>query len=341
MKILFIINTEFHLFVSLQLYYTIHRNNDVKFVIIKNSRRFKSTYDLPVENIIIENLFELKQKVDYKSIVEKIDEKFDMVYLFQDADYINNIMISFLKEKYNSKMILVQDGFCAYEQGYTARKMFNKYIKISYYKLFLGVKYLKFVIKWGKHKYIDEYLLTCPDKLYFKTNKIKRELLLESNNDFTNEISKIFKNENILQKIDSNKKYIFYLSQSLSLDYCLKEIEIFKLIKKSISNSNYKFLVKLHPAGVFAETIEFCKNNDIEVIKEPVPAEMIFSKLANSIIITAFSSASLFKVKSNDYLWIYPLITNYKKLKIPVEYIRVVNDCQQLKDFISNKIEEK
>jgi hypothetical protein len=334
-KIIFLINTEYHLLLAKYIFNIHFPSYQPLFLIIKNKNRFKSPIIFDTTIKLIESPLFFKKGFNkiifFKSFNEVLLNNYDIVLSFQDAEFVNNILISEIKQRYNSKIILCQDGLASYVNDYSYFKLLKKTIKIFYIKYFLNFKEISFVLKWGKNKNVDEYLLTNPNDLYFKTKKEINTLEFEQNDLFIKQIEKLFNFDIKKLNIVKTDRYIFFLSQGF-LDKESRNLE-FNLIKKlkqiSIQN-NLKLIIKLHPSDSRNDIINLIDDEKIELIKENIPAELILTLFNNSYIISGYSTSLLTKTKTNKYYWVYPILYKKFKSKFKVEHINIIDNFDQL-----------
>ncbi len=337
MNVLFVVNTEFHLFVSLYLYYNNYINNNVKFIVIKSKFRFQDSYQFNKLNVeFIDNTDFNNLKKYNKNIISQINNistnSYDKVYVFQDADFINNLLISTLKSKKSKlEITLVQDGLVAYVSDYDKVKTLKKRIKLNLLKYFYGYKKLNTTLFWGSNYLIDNYLVSSPEHTIIKTNKKIEKLEFNATSLFSNQlIFDFFKFDSSKYSLSSEKRYVFFISQGYISEKSRKiEIKILNLLIEKCNLHNYELIVKLHPSESIETFSQFTLSNNTTIISEKFPAEFIMINIKNSIIMSGYSSSLLINIQTNKFFWIYPMIYDIN-FNFKLDHIKVLNTINDL-----------
>ncbi len=335
-NIVFVANTEFHLFVSLIFFFRNYSNSyDYFFVLVKQGNRFNNKFKFNINaNFIALNNFLLSNDRNeyffFKSKITPILSNAKEVYLFLDNDFLNTIIINLAKTN-NAKLYLIQDGLNAYTSPLPKVK---KYIKYLIYKYIYKYKHLEFFSEWGINPKIDETYVTHPS--YFKKINSSNisQLTYEIENRVLVKIEGIF---NLPNDVSFPSNSILFISQGVinSRNLEVEERVLIKLQDYCLKN-NINLFYKSHPREILTTRIKD-KLNNASIINDNVPVELLLNKFKNSVIISWYSAALLNK-DNNMHIWLYPLIKT--KIDLPqFENVIVIDAISKLMSRINSYME--
>ena len=266
------------------------------------------------EEVRIWNIFKFKEY--YKSLIRNIKKIFsnselnsiNNIYIFSDKEKPVEIIASILKEKYSSKVFLVDEGIVSY---YKNKSYFKSLIKRFIVKAF-RLKYISNSMAYG-HSGINDYFLTFDKKDVINQKNIIQLPILDSV-----EYKHIFKDQ--YPTVGDNTA--LFISNALSEGNVLS-IEDEKLfITKIISELiflGYNVLIKPHPVEVKWKFIFLDKAKMVKIMKESsLPVEMLFND-NNIKILTGVTSSALLNAKRNN--------------KVAISFIKYLNEDHPIIDI--------
>lgn len=277
----------------------------------------------------IENYLTLtdKKKVsslpNYIKIFEKSFDKIDQLFIFTDFDFLNNLLMNWTKKCFDSKIILVQEGMGGYyEQSIFVKSFVRHYASFLLFKFLRGQPLKYFSIAWGRNILVDEVLADFPSKILLKKNARATSYFVSAT--ITESLNTLF---NFDPSYYRAGKFIIYLPLSstrflknfsqVELSYIKKinqycRLQKLKLIIKPKSGQNYEQFINLEKDGII-------------LLKDKIPTELLLLNIEDSMVISAFSSSGLTRIKNHVILWIAPVLgINEIKITPPSDHIKLV-----------------
>lgn len=318
----FILTTEYHFFLSMNIIDGRYNSVDYKNVLIFTGQRLSGIVvenlpaNIEVFEIVVELEEDLQDKID-KTILRSAVENLFVFTAYRDLEtYL------LCKIHRSAKRHLVQDGANFYFKilKSVAISRFKETLKI-YWNLWKKGILLTKLILYKKHMaqcaFIDFVWITNPE-IYRKPRFSSKPIV--KINLFSNE-----KSINVFYKyfaIDEMQKYdnsIIYLSSKLTQENdILCEIAQLKSVVEKLSH--HKLLVKLHPNSPTIQVDLLRAAFKDCVVKNFVPAELYIANAFNSYII-GVASASLYY--NNPKCAYFTLVKVYQRLGIFPDWIEV------------------
>jgi len=324
-RIVFIINTEFGLLISYLLYLERYFNYDSIFILLKsNDQRFKNinTSILPGNTIIIKNDILNKTFLTSVSFTEiKKYRPIDELVWQTPGDTLSHMISNYYK-KHNISETIVTDSIASdFKMDMhikiktilkrISRKIINPWLPIP----------LK-VMHYDSLKKDKIRLIALNNTLLFK-KFLSTNLILCHINKHLQALSKLFNYQTL-----SNKSIIFFTqpintNNGFSIDLQTKYDNFIKILTDYASTIEKPLIIKVHPG----ETVQKYKsyNSKFVTVEENnnIPSEIILNQVSDCLILSMWSSVSVFDVDlKNKHLWLYPLIEY--KLNVTNKYRHIV-----------------
>lgn len=344
-KILFLIHTEYHLFLCISIIkkHFINAESEITIIQTETGSRFKFEVNVDDFNINYKKLKLSYTDFKFSSTVKRevnqvIKKDLTQYFFFLDQNVINRHILTKLDK--NTTINAVQDGLGAYAiVPKTFKNQFKYFFKYSLFTISKRLNYsypfLRHFEKNNKLKYI---WLTNPEIWNKKTPAVIKRI--EFNENVNQMIKKVFSfNEPLL------KNELIYFNQPID-DIVIKkfEFEFLKNIAQILNKFNKQILIKLHPHTSKTDIEKFKEIDSIKFIKAGVPSEVWMLNTQNSIFISLWSSSLLFELKGCNYFWVYKTLKNSKinyMLKKTFEqkslnHIKFIEEESELYDFINS-----
>jgi len=342
-KIVFFINTEYVLLVSI-LYYYEYIDTEVKpvFVFLSHpfgKKRFRNICfdELPgyhyyftneMNNFTFHPNREFEQITSLKNVSEIV---------FQNPHFIINQYYFNFFSKQNVSKTLVSDSIAIDRNFFTFKFLINNYFKLFIRKFINRIPYIKFKI------YSYKKMATISDKLIAHRN-IGSQTFINS----IDLLKKICSHTEILEKVFNINTYeyskadiIFFTQPILNHHYFKAEVrkgylKVIQRIIEIVEEKKKKIVFKVHPG----EDAEFYKLNFksnclfIDDITN-TPAEIILNSIKNKIILSFWSSVSLFDVnQNNQHYWLYKLLDYRLKGEKEYKMITTINSFEEINNIL-------
>jgi len=332
-KIVFCVNTEYQLLISLLLYFRLYSSPSYicTFILIKKGNRFCNTHNLPFESIEIEDVFDGHfSRRKFYEIKRRINNKFNRVeiaYFFLDNVFINTYLIGTLKKRC-AKIYLADEGLSAYNK-ITFLDNLRRLLKYIYINMFF-LKEIQFISQWGENKNVDLIYLRFPDYFHYKKNTIPiKKFSLDFEASELNSARQIFFKNSYMMTITNS---VVIVTQPLfEIKYKSKAEGILKKIVERYTTYGKKIYIKLHPAEDKNDYERlFKKNINVTFLEQGIPFELISVNIQKTLIISWSSAALLFNTPTNKYFWLYKLVTPHENYTNPTSYIKVIQSLNDL-----------
>ena len=119
------------------------------------------------------------------------------------------------------------------------------------------------------------------------------------------------------------------------------------MLLKTISETmpDYKILFKKHPNQKL-ENLTYL-DSSIFRIDEIFPVELLIASIKDGVIISSYSNSMLYNNANCNYFWTYPIVSKSGELKKEIErfnpkdYIKVVNNFDEIKNYLLNIVNVK
>lgn len=335
-NILIVVTTEMGLLISC-LYYFKYKQDlyNPYFIILKGKEeRFKNLdlSKLPGKYKVFEDKLQVSLKNNEKDFHSLFKYENIKEVVFQNPkSFISYSLITYYK---NSSITLISDGIAIFSELNIKSKL-ALIFRLNYHKYINNLMFLSNTIPNNNSliKKIDCFIAhqSIKGPAFIDTND-----LIEIIPNYINDISKIFSfNINTY----NNNDIIFFTQPIYIQNTIEKHIhknywQIVDKLCDTISKSNKKMIIKIHPSEDATLYDNFKKNNIIIDSNKNIPAEFILSILDKQIVISMFSSLSLIKLKNHTNLWLYKLIEYKLKSIKNTSHIIVPQDFDELKNYI-------
>lgn len=172
--------------------------------------------------------------------------------------------------------------------------------------------------------HFPESYINWNNKTLLKINNsnLKENQLINSYFDFT-------------LPVELSKDIIFFLNQPHSdINIQNKEIEILKTLL--INFPDLKMVVKVHPSCSKSQREKFLQLEKLILIEDTRPAELYIKNISESLIISFWSTSCFENNKSNKSFWLYPvlvrqgLMPNNFNLKPPSQHLTLIDDILEI-----------
>jgi len=347
-NILFVVGNEYHLYSAICMYYKYFSSGNYCFKLIITKRpgnpRIEKSYRLPFDYYVFDDYLTfydcrlVKNYPDYEMLLYEIFSHVNEFYIYFDFSLLSTKIINWVKNFPSSRIFMVQEGVAGYLYRRKSRIIILKfYITYLYLKYYKCVKNIDFVYQWGRYKKIQELKMFFPEKVkpHIHAPATKLDLQIDHNTNLL--IKNIF---NFRVNFDPNRKYILYLPIAGARGSMVAKEKEFSIIKKILhlsSKYNTDVIIKTK-SGTDSSKYRLLFNTKCKIIDEKVPAELLISDLYNSLIISAFSSASLHDVNNNKHFWIYPILGLKTKLNPVSKNIILIHNYSTLEECLIQSI---
>lgn len=339
--VVFMVNTEYHLLLSLGILRTCHTANYKTYIYkvapIGGSRLKQISFehsDIEYREIVYN--YDHPNRNLRERIKEIVNLNPSVFYFFLENKYWLNFLLSSLHNK-GTKIVLGPDGLKAYNDS---RVSYLKIIKNTAKGLLgclkSGIFYPPLVEKtYATSKYIDEVWVDCPSKYKNRSNKRVVGFQIPYGTDFISELNSIFmvKNKDLS---NMNGKTILFIDSPYSSE---KYYEITtKLINEVQRRCPERRLnIKLHQLSSNKAKLKYQLLKDATFLEKQCPAELYIANAQDCIVISLISTSLLFYNPKCRYYWTYPLyqdLYDYSKIINPTHHIQVIS---KLEEIVSNE----
>lgn len=315
-NITFFAVTEYHLYLSLQIYLSFFRDSkryQVTMLYPEKSYRFKMSLNfngIDVDVVKYGTYPELNKEKIRKIILK---EQIHDFFTFNEDDHIYTYVIEKLFRK-KTKIHLVQDGLKPYVKHeisfFRKVKQIFKTTLLENYKLLSKKMFLNELISINSFKYassgkINKLWFTHPNS-YNNTSKIENVKIPELEGNHVNLISRIFRID-LADNFEKREQVIFYIHQALFNDDVTRlELKTLKALSEWYSST--KILVKIHPSASPELLKQFRSIPNVVILNQTIPAELYIINLKKSIILSPYSAALITLNSSCNYYYLFDLL---------------------------------
>ncbi len=339
-EILIFLHTEYHLMLSTYLIRSVFSDPNqyhvtiVQFIVKGGRRQPIINYGaLPVSWIKIELNPAWRNKNLSTIVKELLAINYHKAIFFHEFMFVGFYLMDELSRK-GSIISLCQDGLDAYLENvpWSLLKRIKKTLRIYYSLISNGLipkKLILFNSRFAFLKIIDELLLTDPEIYINWSNKKLVKIGFEDDIGITETLKKLFKFNKYGMEL--SPKSIFYINQPIdeSTEY---EINLLKSLRDKFPDAI--IYIKLHPKTPKIRISHYKAIVNCIVISTTIPAELYMLTLKNSIIISFWSTASLFYIRTCNYYWLYELLAEqgipYRKVSIIPKHINVIKSIEMI-----------
>lgn len=293
--------------------------------IFNNIFKFYRDKEKRIWNIYKFKKFYISFVRDSNRFLDKNYSSLDNVYIFSDKEKQIEILASLIKEKFNAKVYLVDEGIISYYKNIYFFKAFLKRLIVTVFRF----KYISNSMQYGGSSIYDIFL-TFSDSV-----QVNKKPLIKSPALNINKYSHVFKEKYPKILNDTTLFITNALSEGnvLSIENDKRFIE---KIMKELKTFGFNILVKTHPVEVDGK-YEYLRNiANIQIIKNAqLPVELLFSDKNIKFVIGVTSSALLNAKRNNknvisfvEYLnKNHPIADIYQNydISLPVNYKELSN----------------
>lgn len=315
MKNLFLVHTEYHFMLAIQIIASLVNDDDsVNTILFTLSKTRRHSINLKQYANI--KTIGIEAPVTVNSLKPYLEDKFDNFYYFQNGDIKNRWLTWELKKK-GTIIHLVQDGMAAYCYNESLLKLpiiikdtLEDYKILRKGNFFFDRTFVTNKFKYGFNSATDKLLLTNPENFDRKKRGCLKEIITIPNlNQKSRELLWQF-----LPKSDlsDSENIVLIINQPLWSDALFKaDIDFIKSLTEKFKGS--KVFMKLHPLTVKSYCEAYKDIPGLEIIESTVPVELMMQDLQNSIVVSGYSTALISyggPHTGNRYYYYYPV---YKK----------------------------
>ncbi|MBC7440716.1 MAG: hypothetical protein H7250_12135 [Flavobacterium sp.] len=294
-NIIYLVETEFQLMVSVNLALSIFKTNEYQNLIycLKSEKRLNEFLNFSALKQIDFFLIDSKNYVDSIKLISK--KKCFTFFFFQENSILNKYLAYQLKVN-GAKIALGPDGTKPYgifkkshESLSVIKDTIADYKFLFREKLFLPAIIPSSYYKYGKTKIIDQVWLYNIEMFDAETNKTRASLkkIPSFSQEVWNNLINLF--QFTTDKLSNSDEILFYLNQPLwSQEMIEAEINFLKHLVTVFPKND--LIIKLHPHTAEA-TIKSYKNiKNVKLVISKIPAELFIATLSNSIVFSGWSA---------------------------------------------------
>lgn len=344
-NIVFLVNTEYHLLLSLGIVCQ-YFSNGYHIVVYRHS---------PVDGKRLNHLNFSGTEIEYRELISDyihpnkniwrlLDEIVELhpeqFFFFNEyrKDWANYLFAKL--HKIGTKINLGPDGMKVYaNKPVSIISMFNNATKTFLFALRSHTSPTKvgpyFIRHYASSKYIDEVWVECPEyyKNFSKKKVVEFHLPSPDNNNYLGLLNSVFmvKPEDMYPLKDN---VILFLDSPIRKDcYLPQTINILKTVRQKYPDR--RLLVKPHQLSMPKTLKTYQTLGNVSIIESCYPAELYIANAMNAIVISLISTSLLFYNSNCRYYWTYPLFEElyndwYKDITNPTKHIKVVTDASQI-----------
>lgn len=199
----------------------------------------------------------------------------------------------------DSPFYLIEDGLSNYAYPQRQKNKYNSNFKFR--KLIDYIPMLN--LHYGLSDNVKKIYLTgikdVPELISYKTEIINFKNLWENKSDSKqNYILDIFSvNQNLLNSLNQSERDTLLLTQCLSEDGLMTELEKIELYKKAIKNYDLnKLIIKVHPREKTNYSLYF---ESVLIISDPMPVQLLFLLGFEIKRIITYNSSGVYTIPKN------------------------------------------
>jgi len=343
-NVLFQVATEFHYMISCSIidkFYDPSKFNINIVICSRNTSRLSTlNFDKRFNYIIVK--YDHSTNEQYPDIMKLMEfiyaNKFYSFYSFLYHDPLFICLSSYLKKR-GTKVSLVPDGMGAYVK-YSDLNFRSRYINtINTYRFFKKhqIKFNRFwFTNWnfGKNGYYDQIIAFSKELPFISSKKIS-ELDYTLSQDALVKLKKSF-NVDFSNYPTLNKTVLIINDRVRLPNY---EIELVKAIKKFYPG--HTILCKKHPNQI--NSSNDVVYDDVFVIEEIFPVELLIASLTNSVIFSLYSNSMLYHNPSCLYFFGFTIGEKFGEYRndilreVPKAHINVLEGFDDLLSYSEGK----
>jgi hypothetical protein len=340
-KILFLVQTEYHMMVTLSLVADVFYDPDIYKIYIYQPKdaskiRFQFEKDTNIKNHVIYREFSYEKEIK-KNIECILNEDWNLFILF-NHHFILPVYLAKVLFKKGTEIRLAPDGLKVYNESRRITPRWSLQGALDFQRFIIKNKlsfnwYLR-TMGYANLKEISKVYVHFPK--YFKNHSKKEVLKLEvlESEEAKQLVNKYFK-FSFFKELESTTNLIFYINQPF------KNKKLFVMEKNILSELRSRFsekelVIKLHPLTDRYQ-LDFYKTlQNTIIIKKSYPAELYIAELKNSIVLSFWSTACLINNKNVKIYWLYPILERKNlmpkslKIKNHTDHIREVDNIKDI-----------
>jgi len=342
-NVLFYIATEFHYMVSLSIIEKYYQGPEYKvfFLVGRNPLVSVNRLDhvgFDKNHIILNAGYEITSGKYYPDLAASLKEiKNQPFFHFVSFVYSDPLFVylSYFFRQHKTPCFLAPDGMIAYVKFNKLNLRSRLYNTFYSYRFF--ARYRLFFPRWwftsweyGRNGYWDYIYAFSPSLPYLKCEKKIIEIEYTLSDEKTNLLADMYHTD--LKAYEGMENAVLILNERHSGE--AYEKELIALIADKLPG--YTILFKKHP-NTLAKNLEYLRDvKNVTVIDQIFPAELLISKLRHSLVISSYSTGSLYHNPGCRYYWTYPLVERYGVLRKPVtrfnpaRHIKVISSMEEL-----------
>lgn len=336
-NIVFMVNTEYHLIMSIGIM----------------NRYFKDNYRTticrvsPIDGSRLNNVNFKNSSIEYVEILYdysnpngELKKKLDRIIAIKPAVFVffleNKFWMNYLFSRLHdlgTKIILGPDGMKTYNNVVIpSRRVFRKILSGFVFSIKTGIFNLPFVEKYyATSKYIDEVWVENADIFQYRNKKKVFEFSISVTPEYIKELNDVFSTKESDFTLLKENAILYLDCPFSSKGYYEKVVNMLKQIQERYPTR--KLAVKLHPRSSEEVQKMFNSLNDITFLKSQYPAELYIINAKDSLIVSVISTSLLFYNPSCKYYWVYPVfndICDYSRINNPTKHINIVHNVSEI-----------
>lgn len=340
MKIAFIVNTEYHLILSLgviQKYFP--QDNICIYQVSPIGGKRLATIDTSSMGCRYELVrydydhpnHELKRRID-----EIINFKPDMLFLYLEEKSWFTYMFSKL-HKAGTKIVLMPDGMKVYmfKNIKAFKTIFRSSVKFALSNARIGIPFPIAVEApyYASNKYIDEVWVEYPEYYNNRTKKSVVSFSLPTTKEYVNLLNRVFKfSMTADEELYLNSHPILLLDSPFSQEsYYEYMVSLLRQIHNKYPSS--PILIKQHPLASEQAKQYYGALGNVTYLNMSYPAELYIANARNATIVSMYSTAMLFYNPTCRYYWIgncFKSIKTVPEIINPTQHIQVVSTIDEI-----------
>lgn len=338
-RIVFLVNTEYHLIISLGII-NHYFSDGYNCCVIRVS---------PLEKKRLNGLDFSGTRIEYREIIydydnptpelklqlkEIINLRPSQLFFFLEGKFWMNYLFKELHRN-GTKIILGPDGMKVYNNHfYKSRKeLVFSFLKGCQLSLRAGIyTSLPHVeMCYATSPYIDEVWMEHPEYYNNITNKSVYAFSYSTNNDFVSLLNRVFQAQDDELSCLKRETILFIDSAFSSDEYYDRTLTILSDLRRCFPNRH--LLIKPHPLTIEKSKRCYSSIDGCAFFEQRYPAELLIANSNDSLVVSMVSTSELFYNQNCKYYWLYPMYSDmyaYNNLVNPTNHIKVISSVNDI-----------
>jgi|GEM_PF-3412613 len=347
-NLLFMVHTEYHLLVALNIIREHFHDSGQWNVLIIAATEFSTRFDLDLEHIPfphvsirIYNGWHDSQPMPEAlraNIEEILASRFERFFLFLEQ-YSLAIYLTIQLRRKGTIICNAQDGAKAYAWigkkaiGWRVKHTAENYRNLFRNRLRLFTPVVS-PLQFGELRFIDEVWVQYPQTFQNHFRRRVHSFQIAMEGSFLNEVLALFR-VNLERDLGATEKVFYYVNQPFKNE-AVQRFEWEVLDQLLQRHADKKVVVKLHPATSEADRAPYAKIPGVRLVDKPFPAELGIAGLRNSLAVSFFSTSGFVHNPSCRMYWLYPMLSsrnmtlNNTTIINPTDHIILADSIEQV-----------